>query len=439
MDGHALPLRQHPLVMVDSEKPLRIAVVGAGVAGLTSAWLLQRKHDVTIFEKNDYLGGHTRTLKVPTGPDAGTPVDTGFIVMNHRNYPHFTELLKQLKVELAPSSMTFSFHDDATGYAYSGNSLGSLFPSLKHFFNKQHWSLIRDLWRFARIGYRDLQSGFLKGKTLGDYLESRGFSGDFLQNYLYPMGAAIWSSPIAQMHAFPAEPYLHFLENHGLLRLTNRPEWRYVKGGSRTYVEAMLKDFKNPARLNAAPTKITRHPNHVTLHHADGSTEDFDHVVIGAHADEALRLLGDPDANEQTLLGAWKYQANSVILHTDRTQLPPNRKLWSSWNFVRAKGDSDDRPVAVSYSMNRLQNLQTKEQYIVTLNPSEAIAEGTIINQTTLTHPLYSFESMDTQAKLKANNGENRTWFCGSYFGYGFHEDAVRSAVELAAHFKIEL
>lgn len=425
--------------MADQEPPLRIAVVGAGVAGLTAAWLLQRKHEVTIFEKNDYLGGHTRTLKVPDGPDDGTPVDTGFIVMNHRNYPLFTELLKQLDVELAPSSMTFSFHDAASDYAYSGNSLTSLFPSLAHFFNKQHWCLIRDLWRFAKIGYKDLQSGFLNGKTLGDYLNSRGFSGDFLQNYLYPMGAAIWSSPVAQMHAFPAEPYLHFLENHGLLRLTNRPQWNYVKGGSRSYVDAMLKTFKVSPRTNAAPEKITRTGNSVTLHFKDEHTEDFDHVVIGAHADEALRLLGDANKEENTLLGAWTYQPNSVILHTDTKQLPPNPKLWSSWNFLRAPGDTDERPVAVSYYMNRLQNLQTKAHYVVTLNPSEPIDEAKIINQTTLTHPLYSFESMDTQVKLQAMNGKQHTWFCGSYFGYGFHEDAVRSAVDVARQFEIEL
>lgn len=422
-----------------SARPLQIAVIGAGVAGLTAAWLLQRKHDVTIYEKNDYLGGHTRTLRVPNGPDAETPVDTGFIVMNHRNYPLFTRLLEQLKVPLEDSSMTFSFYDHALNYGYSGNSVTSLFPKLSYYFKANHLRLIRDLWRFARIGYQDLQSGYLEGKTLGQYFTSRPFSREFLDHYLYPMGSAIWSSPISRMHAFPAQPYLHFLENHGLLRLTNRPQWKYVKGGSRSYVDAMLKDFKNPPRLNTAPTGIERKDGKVLLRQADGRTAQYDHVIIGAHADEALKLLIDPSETERKLLGAWTYQPNTVILHTDTSQLPPNPKLWSSWNFIRQPGNSLYRPVAVSYLMNRLQNLKTHRQYIVTLNPEKEIPSNRIIDRTTLTHPLYSFASMETQPALQANNGTQNTWFCGSYFGYGFHEDAVRSAVEIAKQFDSEL
>ena len=423
---------------VDTQKK-RIAVVGCGVAGLTAAWLLQRKHEVHLFEKNHYAGGHTRTLKVPTGPDTGTPVDTGFIVMNHRNYPNFTEVLKQLDVALEDSSMTFSFYDKASTYGYSGNSAASLFPSLGYFFKPKHLAFVRDLYRFAKIGYRDLNSGYLEGKALGDYCDDRGFGNAFLQNYLYPMGAAIWSSPIAEMRAFPAQPYLHFLENHGLLRLTNRPQWRVVKGGSRTYVRAMLKTFQNEPNLNAAPTHISRSKDGVTLHMQDGKELPFDHVVIGTHADEALKLLSDPSKHETENLAPWRYQSNKVILHTDTSQLPSNRKLWSSWNFVRDAGDRESRPVAVSYYMNRLQNLHTKQDYIVTLNPSEKITDDKLINSTTLMHPLYSFASMATQDKLRSMNGEHNTWFCGSYFGYGFHEDAVKSAVEVAQGFGIDL
>ncbi|WPJ94540.1 FAD-dependent oxidoreductase [Coraliomargarita algicola] len=417
----------------------RIAVVGCGVAGLTAAWLLQRKHEVHLFEKNDYVGGHTRTLQVPQGPDAGTPVDTGFIVMNHRNYPNFTQLLKQLNIELEDSSMTFSFYDHASKYGYSGNSVSSLFPSFSYLFKIKHLALVGDLYRFARIGYRDLNSGYLAGKTLGTYCDERGFGKAFQENYLYPMGAAIWSSPISEMRAFPAQAYLHFLENHGLLRLSNRPQWRYVKGGSRSYVRAMLQSFKNPPHLNAAPTRIMRHGRGVTLQMQDGQELDFDELVIGAHADEALRLLGDPSSHEIANLGPWRYQPNTVTLHTDTKQLPSHSKLWSSWNFVREAGDAETRPVAVSYYMNRLQNLPTERHYIVTLNPSQPISEDKIINSTTLMHPLYSFESMGTQAKLRSMNGADHTWFCGSYFGYGFHEDAVTSAVEVAQAFGIHL
>lgn len=417
----------------------KIAIVGCGVAGLTAAWLLSRKHEVHLFEKNNYAGGHTRTLEIDSGPDAGTPVDTGFIVMNHRNYPHFTKLLEQLKVELADSSMTFSFDDPQNNYAYSGNSIASLFPALSYYFKPKHLAFVKDLWRFAKIGYRDLNSGYLQGKALGEYCQSRGFGPAFLNQYLYPMGAAIWSSPIAEMHAFPAQPYLHFLENHGLLRLTNRPQWKYVKGGSKSYVTKLLAELPNQPNLQAPPARIQRTDTGVQLHFDHGPSQDFDQVVIGAHADEALKLLADPSPNEQSNLGPWRYQPNTVTLHTDTSLLPKNEKLWSSWNFTREPGHTDTRPVSVSYYMNRLQRLNTSKHYIVTLNTTQTIAPEHFINETTLTHPLYSFESMATQDKLQAMNGERNTWFCGSYFGYGFHEDAVRSAVQVAEKFGIHL
>lgn len=427
--------------MENSDGRLKIAVVGCGVAGLTAGWLLSRQHDIHFFEKNEYIGGHTRTLKISEGPDKGLPVDTGFIVMNHRNYPLFSKLLEQLGVNVAESSMTFSFHDRRNGYGYSGNNLQALFPQLSYLFSRPHWSLIRDLKRFAKLGFQDLNSGFLEGKTLGEYFSERPFGEPFLNTYLYPMGAAIWSSPLARMADFPAQPYLHFLENHGLLRLTNRPQWQYVAGGSRTYVEAMLKSFKRKPQINCSPKCITRQEKtgKVELEFPDGRVDVFDHVVIGTHADEALALLADPSPKEKETLGKWKYQPNRVILHTDTRFLPPNPKQWSSWNFLRENEDPHETPVAVSYYMNRLQRLQTQENYIVTLNPVSEIASEKVINETTLTHPLYSFESMATQAQLMKMNGQRNTSYCGSYFGYGFHEDAVRSAVEVSKNFGIEL
>lgn len=425
--------------MTFAPKPLRIGVVGCGVAGLTAAWLLSRRHEVHLFEKNDYAGGHTRTLTIPEGPDEGLPVDTGFIVMNHRNYPLFAKVLDQLQVPLKESSMTFSYYDAQSHYGYSGNSLGTLFPAPAYLFKRDHLRLIRDLWRFARIGYRDLQSGFLQGKTLGQYFMLRRFSEAFLQRYFYPMGAAIWSSPVEQMEAFPAEPYFHFLENHGLLRLTNRPQWQYVEGGSRRYVEAMLRQLPNAPRLGAAPAQIRRDGGGVVLTRQDGSDERFDQIVIGAHADEALNLLADPSEAEQANLGPWRYQPNEVTLHTCTEHLPRQRKQWASWNFIRAAGDARDRPVRISYYMNRLQQLNTDNHYIVTLNAGDSIPDKTVINRTTLSHPLYSEDAIASQARLRKANGQRNTWFCGSYFGYGFHEDAVRSAVEVARAFGIEL
>lgn len=425
--------------METSDQGKKIAVVGCGVAGLTAAWLLSREHEVHLFEKNDFVGGHTRTLKMEGGPDHGLAVDTGFIVMNHRNYPLFSKVLEQLGVKLADSSMTFSFHDKASGYGYSGNSLGTLFPSLAYYFMPKHLGLVRDLARFARIGYRDLMSGYLRDKTLAQYFETRPFGKNFRENYFYPMGAAIWSSPVEQMQNFPAHPYLHFLENHGLLRLTNRPQWQYVEGGSRTYVEAMLKTFERKPNLNAAPEGIRRTGNGVILRDQYGGESSFDHLVIGAHADEALALLDDPSDEEKANLSPWRYQPNEVVLHTSKTHLPPDPKQWSSWNFIREPGKGQERPVLVSYYMNRLQALKTKNDYIVTLNAGASIPEDKVINRTTLTHPLYSNEALATQPRLRQSNGTRNTWFCGSYFGYGFHEDAVCSAVQVARGFGIDL
>lgn len=417
----------------------RIAVIGCGVAGLTAAWLLARKHEVHCFERNDYAGGHTRTLTIPDGADSGLQVDTGFIVMNHRNYPLFTRVLEQLGVELQDSTMSFSYLDERTGYAYSGEGFGTIFPEAGYFLKPTHWQMLLDIKRFGKVGYEDLQSGYVKGKALGEYLDSRNFCQAFKDQYMYPMGAAIWSSPLSDMADFPAEPYLHFFENHGLLRLHNRPMWRVVKGGSKMYVTRMLADFKNQPQLSSPPASIQRENGQVRLKFTDREDALFDHVIIGAHADEALKLLGDPSAEEQRLLGAWRYQDNEVVLHTDDSILPKHRKLWSAWNFTREPENVDNSPVSVSYYMNLLQGFKASRSYLVTLNRRGTIPEESIINRTRLTHPYYNKEAMATQPQLGQLNGERNTWFCGSYFGYGFHEDAVRSAVNVAKGFGIEL
>jgi len=421
------------------DSPQRIAVVGCGVAGLTAAWLLSRRHEVHLFERNAYVGGHTRTISVKEKTGKFLPVDTGFIVMNHRNYPLFTRILEQLKVPLAESCMSFSYYDERSGYGYAGHSIRSLFPRFSIIFKAHHWAMIRDIHRFARLGFKDLSSGYLSGKTLGTYLEERNFGRPFRENYLYPMGAAIWSSPLNQIENFPGEPYLHFLENHGLLRLGNRPQWHYIPGGGKTYVESLLKDLKNMPRVNAAPRSIGRVPGGIIIHTAEDRYERFDHVVIGTHADEALALLNDPCSAERRLLGAWRYQKNEVVLHTYTPALPRDRRIWASWNFIREENTRDGDPVSVSYYMNRLQNLSTTTDYIVSLNRQNPIPEEQVVDHTTLTHPQYDFASLVTQPQLADRNGLRNTWFCGSYFGYGFHEDAVRSAVNVANAFGIEL
>lgn len=425
---------------MDIQVPQKIAVVGSGVAGLTAAYLLNKKHDVYLIEKEDRIGGHTRTLEMTGDRDTGLAVDTGFIVMNLRNYPNFSRLLKELNVEIQKSCMTFSYFDHTHNYGYAGTSLAGLIPKLSYLFNLKHFALIGDLVRFAFVGYRDLKSGFLKNKTLGDYLDERHFCPEFQNAYLFPMGAAIWSSPMLKMRDFPAEPYLHFLENHGLLRLINRPQWYSIKGGSHTYVKAILNQLKNKPLTSKSIQRVFRTTqNQVHIEYADGRTEQFDHVIIATHADTALELLSDADASEKAALEPWTYQANQVILHNDINYMPPNKSLWASWNFIRKSGDTKASPVSVSYYMNRLQKLETETPYIVTLNPQTEINPEKIINQTVLTHPSYSFESMDSQKLLRAQNGNRNTWFCGSYFGYGFHEDAVHSSVAIAKAFDIHL
>ena len=422
------------------DSPKKIAVIGSGVAGLTAAYLLNKKHDVTLFEKNNRIGGHTRTLIIPDGEDKGLAVDTGFIVMNKKNYPHFSQLLKTLDVELQKSCMTFSYFDYLTDYGYAGTSLRGLIPDFSYLFKLRHFALIGDLLRFAVIGYKDLKSGYLKDKTLGDYLDDRQFCPEFQNSYLFPMGAAIWSSPIIKMRDFPAEPYLHFLENHGLLRLINPPQWYTVKGGSHTYISEILKTLKNPPKTNVSIKQILRPENNsVQLRFDSGLVETFDHIVIATHADTALELLGDPTSIEQAGLSPWTYQNNSVILHKDTAFMPPSKSLWASWNFIRKAGNQQSSPVSVSYYMNRLQSLNVKDPYIVTLNPQTEINPREIINQTVLTHPLYSFDALNGQKILRENIGDRNTWLCGSYFGYGFHEDAVQSSLKIAKAFGIEL
>ncbi|NKB25401.1 MAG: NAD(P)-binding protein [Kiritimatiellae bacterium] len=416
---------------------MRIAVVGTGAAGLTAAWLLQRKHRIDLYEKNHYIGGHTRTRILQDGPDAGTPIDTGFIVMNHANYPLLTKILDQLKIPLGDSDMSFSFHCEQTGYAYAGTNLGSLFVQRSNLWNGSHWRMLIDILRFNASAIQNLSEGHLSEWTLGIYLAQKRYSRAFKEQYLFPMCSAIWSASTEKIESFPAQSVLQFFDNHGLLSINKRPQWKYVKDGSHEYVKAMLKTIKGKKNLNTPIEKIFRHENQVILHLKDGSSRTYDAVVVGTHADEALELLGDASPQEERLLGAWKYQTNETVLHTDPSVMPPLQCSWASWNFRRNHHDRPETPVSVTYDMNRLQQPNTQEKYFVTLNNKTRLAASKIIDQTTFTHPINSFQAMATQDKLPLLNGVKNTYFCGSYFGYGFHEDAVCSAVNIAKEFGI--
>ena len=417
----------------------RIAVVGSGVAGLVAAWMLDRVHDVTLFEAEDYPGGHTHTITIERGPDAGTPVDTGFIVMNLRNYPVLTRLLERLEVRLQPSTMTFGFHCERTGFQYAGTGLPGLFAQPGNLVRPSFHRLLADIVRFGRRAKRDLAAGTTAGLTLGDYVAGLGLSARFRRDYLEPMGAAIWSAPPGAIAGFPAESFLRFFENHGLLTLTDLPQWQAVAGGSHTYVKRMLAGFRGRVRLRAPVRQVRRADDAVEVTAEGAGAERFDQVVIATHADQALRLLADPSPDEQRLLGPWQYSRNHTLLHTDVRVLPPSRAAWASWNYTREAVPGADDVVSVTYDMNRLQRLRTRERYCVTLNRRGPVDPARVIAEMTYTHPLYGFASLATQAELPALNGRRRTWFCGGYFGYGFHEDAARSGLHVARGFGLDL
>lgn len=413
-------------------RALRIAVVGTGAAGLAAAWGLDRRHDVTLFEQGPRPGGHVNTVLLDEGPDAGTPVDTGFIVMNEANYPNLTRLLGQLGIRTQASCMSFAYQDRASGFHYAGTGLDGLFSQRRNLASPAFHGMIADWVRFNRRAKRDLERGFGGAPTLGEYLSAVKPSRPFVERYLLPMGAAIWSAPAEAMEAFPAESFLRFFDNHGLLSI-RQPQWKTVAGGSHAYVQALLGRFRGRIRTGRPVTGIARRDGQVDVRTAAG-TERFDRVVLATHADQALRLLEDPSRDERRLLGAWTYSKNHAVLHTDTALLPPRRRAWASWNYT-APAARHDTPVHVTYYMNRLQRLRTRGDYCVTLNANGAVRDERIVREMIYTHPVYDRAAMATQRELPRLNGRRHTFFCGSYFGYGFHEDAVRSGLEVARAF----
>lgn len=420
---------------MENQSNLNIAVVGSGVAGIVSAYLLQKKHQVTLFDKNDYLGGHTHTVVVDHGPDKGLPVDTGFIVFNDRTYPNFKRFIGQLGVEYINSPMSFSYHDQQTKFMYNSSKL---FADRRNLLRPSFWRFLKEILKFNKISREQLHTGLITELTLGEFLKDQGFSDDFINWYIIPMGAAIWSTSDANMLDFPAGSFIQFFENHGLLTVNDQPQWHTVKGGSHEYVKAFLKTFQGRVEKSSPVEKIKREEHSVQLLVKDNWLS-FDRIIIACHADEALQLLDDPSENESKLLSPWKYTHNSVILHTDERFLPPIKRARGAWNYFRVKDDKEDETITMSYYMNMLQNLDTKSEYMVTLNPRTPINPESIVGQFSYTHPLYNFDAVKTQSRLSELNGQNQTYYCGSYFRYGFHEDAVWSALNVGKHFGISL
>jgi predicted NAD/FAD-binding protein len=413
----------------------KIAVIGGGVAGVTAAHLLDPHHRVTLYEQNHYVGGHTNTVILNDGPDAGTPVDTGFIVFNDRTYPNFEKLLARLGVSAEKSDMSFSYFDERSGYQYASSNIGTIFAQRKNLLNASHLLMLRDIIRFNTLVRRQLERGQLGGVTLDAFLKRHRFGDYFQQRYIIPMVSAIWSSPDQTAGAFPMETFARFFENHGLLSISDQPQWYFVKGGSSTYVKAFLEQFSGDVHTSSPAARVAREADGVVVILSDGTQHRHDHVVIATHADEALSLLDDPTTEEQRWLGPWRYSVNEVFLHTDNAWMPTNSRAWASWNYLRKANREANAPMVLTYHMNRLQRLDTKNQYFVTLNPPADIDARHVVRQMTYTHPVFTFDTLATQAHLPTLNGHRNTHFCGSYFNYGFHEDAVTAGASVAADF----
>lgn len=421
--------------MKTTDERKRIAVVGAGVAGITASYLLQQGHDVTLFEKNLKIGGHTRTWVLKDGPDAGTPIDTGFIVFNNRTYPNFIRFLGRLGVAYQPSEMSFSCYNEASGMAYAGTGLSGLFARRRDVLSPSHWRFIAGILRFSRRTRELHHAGQLEGLSLGEFCERERIPKKVIEDYVLPMASAIWSTPFSGIRDFPMASIARFYDNHGLLSLKDRPTWYTVAGGSHTYVKRFLETFTGMVRTGCGIKRVTRLENGVQLELEDGSTEAFDEVVIATHADQAFTMLQDPSEDEQALLSAWSYSNNEVLLHTDEQQMPPPRRAWAAWNYLRLAPSCDESPACLTYYMNCLQRFKGHADYLVTLNPLRCIQPTAIIAEFMDTHPVYTSEAVATQSHLPDLNGKRNTYFCGSYFNNGFHEDAVTSAVNVAQHF----
>jgi predicted NAD/FAD-binding protein len=405
----------------------KIAVIGSGISGLSAAWLLSKSHEVTLFEKEHRLGGHAHTVDVPLA-EGTIPVDTGFIVYNAPNYPNLVKLFAHLGVPTAESNMSFAASLENGAFEYSGSGMKGLFADRRNVLRPRMWRMIRDILKLYRAGPRLAGDLSLAEQPLGVFLEAHGYSRSFQRDHLLPMCAAIWSLPVEQVEQYPALAFLRFFENHGLMRIKDRPMWRTVAGGSRTYVEALASDMQADVRLGAQIERVTRTGLGVLVHSAEYGREPFDDVVFACHSDQALALLGDASAAEEATLGAFPYQKNIAYLHSDTRFMPANRKVWSSWNYMGGEGEA----VCVTYWMNQLQSLPTKTPVLVTLNPSAAPREDQVFGRFEYDHPVFNRHALRNQRALWQLQGVRNTWFCGAYFGAGFHEDGLQAGLAVA-------
>jgi len=415
-----------------------IGVIGAGISGIAAAWLLSRRHSVTLIEKESQLGGHAHTVFLENGPDAGTPIDMGFIVLNDRNYPTLLNLFGQWGVRLQNSDMSFGFQDKSSGFYYSSDVPGGLFARRKNLISPSFWRLIWDIFRFNRVAAKELKTGLLD-LTLGQFLEKYAFSKAYTDFHIVPVSSAVWSTPTENILDFPAESIFRFYDHHGLLTLMNRPQWKTVVGGSVSYNQAFEKQFQGVIKKASPVREVKRMTDKIKVELEDRTQLDFDSVVLATHADISRQLLINPEPDEGRILSKWSYTKNPVTLHTDRQVMPKRRSAWASWNYVRFLKTATASEVHLSYYMNRLQRLGTTEDYFVTLNGDAWVDSDRRIESILFDHPCYTFDSLSTHKELDTINGKDRIYYCGAYCGFGFHEDGARSGLKVAQKFGIEL
>lgn len=420
----------------------KVAVVGSGISGISAAWFLSQEHDVTLFEKNEKLGGHTNTITLDLDGKS-QPVDTGFIVFNTPNYPNLTAMFKHLQVKTQETEMSFSVTANKGELEYSGNNLNTLFAQRRNLLSVAHWKMIGEILRFNKQAKQDLEVNHFGTEapltlSLGDYLNRHGFSQRMRDYYLLPMAAAIWSCPLETMMKFPVGSFLQFFENHGLLNIEDRPQWESVVNGSEQYIKAIMTNKPFNVKLSSPVSKVYKTDFGLAVRTQKDTEMVFDDVVFASHADETYQILDDVLKPEFEFLSNFKYQENIAYLHSDLSLMPKRKLAWAAWNYLR-NTNSKESPVAVTYWMNLLQNFKTKTPLLVTLNPSQPPQKSLTHKRIVYQHPVFDTDAMTSQTYLSDIQGKNNLWFCGSYFGYGFHEDGLTSSVNLAKLWDIDL
>ena len=408
----------------------KIAIIGSGISGLLSGYLLSRRHDVSVFEAGNEIGGHTAT-RIVSAPEGNLAIDTGFIVFNNRTYPNFLKLLALLDVAYQPTEMGFSVACQRTGFEYSGTSLSGIFAQRKNLFNKSHWRLLKEILQFNSACTRlYLDSCIPEAQTLGEYLKQQGYSEKFIYFYILPMVSAIWSLPSGTAAAMPLAFFIRFFHNHGLLTVTGQPQWYTIRGGSNQYLLPLTKKYKDTIYTNCPVLRVRRNPGSVVVITDRFGEQLFDEVIFACHSDQALALLADPSPVENDILSAIPYQSNQVVLHSDIRMLPKLRRSWASWNYLLTHGDDN---AALTYNMNILQKLNSATTFCVSVNAGKAIDPEKIYGQYQYSHPIFTRASVAAQARWAEISGVNHTHFCGAYWRNGFHEDGVVSAIRVAA------